>query len=82
MRNVMMKAQELAEAILNSETYTRMKKLESEVRHDETAARLLSDMIEKRQAVESILSSANMKPEDLSSASLEMEAAEKAMNEN
>ena len=82
MREVMMKAQELAEAILNSETYTKMKKLESEVRHDETAARLLSDMIEKRQAVESILSSAGMKPEELSSASLEMEAAEKAMNEN
>ena len=82
MRDVMMKAQELAEAILNSETYTKMKKLEGEVRHDETAARLLSDMIEKRQAVESILSSAGMKPEELSSASLEMEAAEKAMNEN
>ena len=35
MREVMMKAQELAVAILNSETYTRMKKLEGEVRHDE-----------------------------------------------
>jgi cell fate (sporulation/competence/biofilm development) regulator YlbF (YheA/YmcA/DUF963 family) len=82
MREVMMKAQELAEAILNSETYGKMKKLEGEVRHDETAARLLSDMIEKRQAVENILSSANMQPEELSRASLEMEEAEKAMNEN
>ena len=82
MREVMMKAQELAEAILNSETYGKMKKLEGEVRHDETAARLLSDMIEKRQAVETILSSANMQPEELSRASLEMEEAEKGMNEN
>ena len=82
MREVMMKAQELAEAILNSETYGKMKKLEGEVRHDETAVRLLSDMIEKRQAVETILSSANMQPEELSQASLEMEEAEKAMNEN
>lgn len=82
MREVMMKAQELAEAILNSETYGKMKKLEGEVRHDETAARLLSDMIEKRQAVETILSSANMQPEELSRASQEMEEAEKAMNEN
>ena len=75
MREVMMKAQELAEAILNSETYGKMKKLEGEVRHDETAARLLSDMIEKRQAVENILSSANMQPEELSRASQEMEEA-------
>ena len=39
-------------------------------------------MIEKRQAVETILSSADMKPEELSRASLEMEEAEKAMNDN
>lgn len=82
MRNVMTKAQELAEAILDSEVYQTMKKLEGEVRHDNDAAFLLGDMIEKRQQVENILSSANMNPEDLSRASLAMEEAEKKMNEN
>ena len=80
MRDVMMKAQELAEAIADSEIYRTMKNLEGEVRHDAEASRLLGDMIEKRQAVENILSSAGMKPEDLSQASLEMEEAEKQMN--
>lgn len=82
MREVMMKAQELAEAILDSETYRKMKKLEGEVRRDPEAGKLLSDMIEKRQKVEDTLSSSNMKPEDLAKASMEMEAAEKRMNEN
>ena len=82
MRNVMTKAQELAEAILDSEVYQTMKKLEGEVRHDDEAAFLLGDMIEKRQQVENVLSSANMKPEELSRASLAMEEAEKKMNEN
>ena len=80
MREVMMKAQELAEAILDSETYRKMKKLEGEVRRDPEAGKLLSDMIEKRQKVEDTLSSSNMKPEDLAKASMEMEAAEKRMN--
>ena len=82
MREVMMKAQELAEAILDSEVYQKMKRLEGEVRHDPEAGKLLGDMIEKRQKVEETLSSNDMKPEDLSKASLEMEEAEKRMNAN
>ncbi len=82
MREVMTKAQELAEAILDSEIYQKMKKLEGEVRHDPEAGKLLGDMIEKRQKVEETLSSSNMKPEDLAKASQEMENAEKLMNEN
>ena len=78
----MMKTQELAEAILDSGTYQTMKSLESDVRHDETAAGLLSDMIEKRQKVEEILSSTDMTPDLLAAASREMEEAEKRMNEN
>ena len=82
MREVMMKAQELAEAILDSDIYQGMKKLEGEVRRDPEAGKLLSDMIEKRQKVENTLSDAGMKPEDLAEASLEMEEAEKRMNAN
>jgi len=78
----MAKAQELAEEILNSETYQKMKGLEGEVRHDPEAAKALGDMIEKRSRVESILSSANMDPNELAQASAEMEEAEKRMNDN
>ena len=65
MREVMTKAQELAEAILDSEVYQKMKKLEGEVRHDPEAGKLLGDMIEKRQKVEETLSAAGMKPEEV-----------------
>ena len=82
MRNVMMKAQELAEAILDSDTYQKMKQQESEVRHDPDAAKALGDMIEKRNRVETILSATDMNPEELAEASREMEEAENRMNNN
>lgn len=82
MRNVMMKAQELAEAILDSETYRKMKQQENEVRQDPDATKALGDMIEKRNRVETILSSNDMKPDELAEASREMEEAETRMNEN
>ena len=82
MREVMMKAQELAEAILDRETYQKMKQQENDVRRDPDAARALSDMIEKRNKVEEILSAANMDPNELAEASREMEEAESRMNSN
>ena len=78
----MAKAQELAEEILNSDYYKNMKKLEGEVWRDPDAAKALGDMIEKRNRVESVLSSANMDPNELAEASREMEEAEKRMNGN
>jgi len=82
MREVMKKAQELAEAIVDSAVYLKMKELEADVRHDPEANDALADMISKRQEVENILSSADMDPNELSRASLEMEEAEKRMNAN
>ena len=82
MRTVMMKAQELAESILDSEIYQKMKQQENAVRRDPEAAKALGDMIEKRNRVETILSAANMDPNELAEASREMEEAEKRMNEN
>ena len=82
MRDVMMKAQELAEAILDSEIYRKMKQQEADVKHDPEAAAALSDMIEKRGKVEDILSSANMDANELAEASREMEEAENRMNSN
>ena len=82
MRAVMQKAQELAETIADSAIYLKMKELEAEVRHDPEANDALADMISKRQRVEEILSDVNMDPNVLSQASLEMEEAEKRMNDN
>lgn len=82
MKKVMQKTQELAEAILESDYYQKMKATESETRRDEVAASLLDDMICKRQRVEDILSSSDMDPEELKKASIEMSDAEKAMNDN
>ena len=82
MREVMNKAQELAEAILDSEVYQKMKDQENAVRKDPEAAKAMGDMIEKRQRVETVLSSANMDPNELAQASKEMEEAEQRMNEN
>ena len=82
MKQVLKKTQELAEAILESEFYQNMKRLENETRRDEEAASLLDDMIWKRKRVEDILSDAKMDPEELKQASLEMNAAEEAMNAN
>ena len=82
MREVLGKAQELAEASLNSEIYRQMKESEGEMRRDPDAAAALGDMIEKRGRVEDILASADMYPNELAEASREMEEAEKRMNEN
>ena len=82
MRDVMMKTQELAEAILNSDVYQKMKKQENAVTADPDAAGLLGEMMEKRSRVENILSSSEMDPAELAEASREMEEAEKRMNSN
>jgi cell fate (sporulation/competence/biofilm development) regulator YlbF (YheA/YmcA/DUF963 family) len=82
MREVMNKAQELAEAILDSEIYQKMKDQENAVRKDPEAAKAMGDMIEKRQRVETVLSSADMDPNELAQASREMEEAEQRMNGN
>jgi len=81
-RDVMMKTQELAEAILDSEIYQKMKQQEGAVRRDPQAAAALAEMIEKRNRVEEILSSADMDPNVLAQASREMEEAEERMNAN
>ena len=48
MREVMMKAQALAEAILQSEAYKTMHDLEERVTQDEAATSLISAYMEKR----------------------------------
>lgn len=81
MQNVMHKAQELAEAILESNVYQRMHAAEMQANKDEAAVKAVSDFVEKRQAVETLLASNNMDHEELAKAGKAMEEAEKALNE-
>lgn len=81
MQNVMQKAQELAEAILESSIYQKMHEAELQVNKNEEAVKAVSDFIEKRQAVENLLADSNMDHTALADAGKAMEEAEKKLNE-
>ena len=82
MKNVMQKAQELADAIAASDVYRKMKELEEEVQTDGDAVEKVSRLMEKRQRVEDLLTSKGMDPEELKQANAEMVQAEQEMNAN
>ena len=82
MKDVMQKAQELAEAILASDVYRKMKELEETVQADPGAAEKVGILMEKRQRVENLLTSKGMDPEELKRANEEMVRAEAEMNAN
>ena len=81
MREVMQKAQELAEAIVESSIYQRMHAAELQVNKDEEAVKAVAEFVEKRQAVETVLAQSDMDHELLAQAGEEMEEAEKHLNE-
>ena len=81
MREVMMKAQELAEAILESENYQRMHALEEQVTENEEAAGAIALYMEKRGNVEKLLCTENVDPQKLAEAGQELKDAEKAMED-
>lgn len=81
MREVMMKAQALAEAIVASETYKTMHGLEERVTRDENATALIAAYMEKRQSVELLLRSPEFDAEKVAAAGEELQNAEKAMEE-
>ena len=81
MREVMQKAQELAEAIVESSVYQRMHAAELQVNKDEAAVKAVAEFVEKRQAVETVLAQSDMDHEQLARVGEEMEAAEKRLNE-
>ncbi len=80
MREVMMKAQELAEAILQSDIYKTMHSLEDQVTKDEAATSAISAYMEKRSDVEQLLHSPDFDAEKVAAAGQELETAEKAMD--
>ena len=81
MREVMMKAQALAEAISQSEIYKTMHDLEEKVTQDETATAAIAAYMEKRGNVELLLRSPEFDAEKVAAAGEELQAAEKAMEE-
>ena len=81
MREVMQRAQELAEAIVESSVYQRMHAAELQVNKDEAAVKAVAEFVEKRQAVETVLAQSDMDHEQLARVGEEMEEAEKRLNE-
>ncbi len=81
MKKVLEQAEQLAGSILDSEEFIRMRLAEQAVTKDEEATRLIADFIEKRQRVENLLSSNNLDKGELSSASDDMDASQKKMND-
>lgn len=80
MREVMMKAQALAESIGQSDIYKKMHDLEEQVTKDETATALIAAYMEKRQNVELLLRSPDFDAEKVSTAGQELQDAEQAMD--
>ena len=82
MRDVMMKAQALAEAILSSGVFQKMQSLEQQVTTDEAATQVIADYMEKRNAVEAILRTPDFDPAELAEAGKALDAATEVMDGN
>lgn len=80
MREVMLKAQELAQAILASDIYQRSKAAEDAVTKDPDAARCMADYYEKEQNLRRVLDQGDdMDPMELADAGRELEEARAVM---
>ena len=78
MREVMMKAQALAEAISQSEVYKTMHDLEDQVTKDEAATALIAAYMEKRSNVELLLRSPEFDAEKVAAAGQELQDVERS----
>lgn len=81
MKEVMMCAQKLAEAILNSDVYQHMHALEEQVTQDEDATKAIAAYMEKRTAVEQAMRKPDIDPTQLAEAAQELEDVQQAMND-
>lgn len=82
MEKVLNQAEQLAEAILESEEYIAMRLAEQAAMKDEKATLLVAAYNEKRQAVEALLADANMDHGALAKAGEELQNVEHAIDEN
>lgn len=81
MEKVLNQAEMLAESILESEEYIKMRLSEQAVMKDEQAAKLVASYSEKRSEVENILASSDMDHQKLATAGEELESVEKQIDE-
>ena len=81
MKEVMMCAQKLAEAILNSDVYQHMHTLEEQVTQDEDATKAIAAYMEKRTAVEQAMRKPDIDPSQLAEAAQELEDVQQVMND-
>ena len=82
MEKVLNQAEQLAEAILDSEIYIKMRIAEQAAMRDEAAATLIAEYGERRSAVETLLASNDLDHATLADAGEKLEAVEKAVDEN
>ncbi|MDO4484610.1 MAG: YlbF family regulator, partial [Clostridia bacterium] len=81
MDKVLQIAQELGNAILESEIYQRMHIAELQATKDEAAVKAMADFMEARKKVEDILSANDLSRDELAMAGQALEEAEQRMNE-
>ena len=82
MEKVLNQAEQLAEAILDSEIYIKMRIAEQSAMRDDAAAALIAEYGERRSAVETLLASNDLDHAALADAGEKLEAVEKAVDEN
>ena len=82
MEKVLNQAEQLAETILESEEFIKMRLSEHAAMKDEGTTRLIADYTEKRQLVEGLLTSNDMDHEALAKASTELADVEKQIDEH
>ena len=82
MENVLNHAEQLAESILDSEEFIKMRLAEQAAMRDEAATQLITDYSERRKEVENLLATSDMDHSALAVAGKRLEDAQKAMEEN
>ena len=70
---IFQKTRELGEALLASEAYVKMKAAEEKAMKNEEAARLMSDMLERRSGIQEMMQQTNPDPAALKRLSDEMD---------
>ncbi len=76
---VFQKTRELGQALMESETYQKMKAAEEKAMKNEEAARTMGEYLEKRQQLQDLMQSENPDPGALKRLSDEMDAAQERL---
>ena len=82
MEKVLNQAEQLAESILESEEFIKMRLAEQAAMRDAVAAGLIAEYSERRARVENLLASSDLDHTALSEAGAQLDATQKAIDEN